>query len=231
MRIKGLLLIIIVLLTCGCSANYHLEFKNNKLIEKVEVFSTEDSLSSQFSTFSKYFIPSFVPDGNYDFDENMTKKLKDIEYYKSKYNAKNGLFLSYKYNFKRTNYDKSFLPNYSSEYFDYIEKSDKYIFSTGSRFQIFDEFKHLDKITVHIKSNHKLIDTNADEVDGYNYYWYLDRNSENKNIYLELSKKEKVRNYENSIIKTIIITLSILLVIGMISLALYRKARDLNKIY
>jgi len=76
-----------------------------------------------------------------------------------------------------------------------------------------------------------LIDTNADEVDGYNYYWYLDRNSENKNIYLELSKKEKVRNYENSIIKTIIITLSILLVIGMISLALYRKARDLNKIY
>lgn len=229
--IKKVLLVCMVMLMCGCSANYELEFKNKKLYEKVTVSSEGNVLSSEFNKYNTYYVPAFVPEGNFDFDNNLDTKLDGINYYEKKSNLNgNNNELIYTYNFHVNNFKKAYLPNYSSQYFSFDLKGDKYILSTGTRFKIFEDFKSLDNFTVHIKSNHKLIETNADEVDGYNYYWYLNRNDQSKNIYLELSKSEKVFNYENSVLKTAVIVLAILLIIGLISLGLYKRARDLNSI-
>ena len=230
MKFKKVLLIIsIVILTTSCSANYELEFKNNVLKEVTTISQDKNSLTENerliFDEYSKYYIPSIVPTNNIGEEKDLMKKEDGQKYYRGKYVNNNELVkLTYKYRFTKSNFDKSFIPSYSIEYFNFLTDDDKYTISTSVNLPVFEQFSFLDEINVHIKSNHKLLDTNADRVDGYNYYWTLKRDND-KYIYLELSKDEKIFNYENEVVNTVIYVTGAVIFVVVIVIYHYKKLK------
>jgi hypothetical protein len=238
MKIKKIILLLtIICFMSGCSATYNLEFKNSRIYETTTIreddmnnINSNSELKEDFETYSKYYITSITADSNIGNEKDFTKKSSELKYYKNRHRLTNSFYeLKYKYTFDISNYNEAYLPKYSLEYFNFLNNRDNYTISTGTNIRIFDEFEYLDEITVHIKSNHVLIDTNADEVDGYNYYWYFDRDTKDKFVYLEVSKTEKIFNYENEFVYGVIAAIITVLVIIVIVIYHYQKLKQLNQ--
>ena len=63
----------------------------------------------------------------------------------------------------------------------------------------------LDELTINLKTNHKVVSSNADEVNGYHYKWHITRESKNDAaIMITLKKNKYVFNYENEFVKKIL---------------------------
>jgi len=61
---------------------------------------------------------------------------------------------------------------------------------------LFDEYSDLDSINVTIHSKYELLETNADEINGFNYTWIIDKdNAYQKNIYLSLNTDKRSRSF------------------------------------
>ena len=230
---KTIILGLILFLTSACSAEYDLEFKNGNLHEKTTIkenaISISENVKGDFEKYREYYIPSIIPIGNIN-NEDMTIKVKEQKYYKNRHNFSSDEYnLIYKYKFNTTNYKDAYLPNYANEYFNFLSNGKSYIISTSKNYKVFDEFSSLNNISVHIKSNHKLISTNADQVDGYNYYWNINR-GDNKTIYLEVAKKEYIFNYENDFIYLVIKILVAALIILYVVLYHYKKLKKMNEV-
>ncbi|MCI8567956.1 MAG: hypothetical protein HFG48_01400, partial [Bacilli bacterium] len=78
------------------------------------------------------------------------------------------------------------------------------IISTSSKNKCFDMYKNLDSITVKLKTNHKVVNSTADEVDLHTYIWKLTReNSNDKPLQITLKRNEYVFNYDNRLVKLV----------------------------
>lgn len=243
MKIKrAILMLSLLIFLTGCNANYNIEIYNNEIREKLEIIET-DKLK---------FDSIFSSRGN-DYNENNSEsnnsatyrkvaekevKLKTpaiIEDNSTYYNKKlinrlDELGVSYNYKFTIDNYNKSFIVNSFYDYFTVLEKDKTYIISTSDSFNCFERFPILDNLTIKIETNHKVKNSNADDVDGYTYTWNIKKdNSSNKRIYIQLYRDKYVFNYKNRIQKILIgvaIGLGILFIIFLI---LRRKYMRTNR--
>jgi len=94
---------------------------------------------------------------------------------------------------------------------------------TSKTFNCFEHYKDLDKVTVMIKSNHKLIETNADKVDGYKYYWTIEKETkDDEKILLKLDSNKFVFNYEGSFVKKVLTIVGIIAIISLIGFITYK---------
>ena len=130
----------------------------------------------------------------------------------------------YHYNLK--DYSESTIANSEFKYFKFIVENKKIILSTSNGVEAFDGYKYLDSLTIHLKSNYKLIKTNADRVEDNDYYWDINRsNYKEKSIYIELDKNNTVSNYNNRNEKIVIACLIVAFFVISIIIIFRRKAR------
>lgn len=238
---KLILLLVLIFLFTGCSATYELEVYNNKFKENVSinnydpkswdtVLSTGFSYKRQIMDNLKYPLPAF---SDTTVDENDWIRLDGEEYYETKLiSSKNNLGLSWNYNFNDTNYSRAKLPSMAYQYFTFTTSNENtWILSTDAKLKSFEEYSNLEKLTIKIKTNHKVINHNADKVEGTTYTWNILRENQNKKrVQIELSKEEKVFNYENEIVNTVGIVVAVVLGIAILGISViilfkWRQAR------
>ena len=242
---KKFLLLILLFLVTGCSANYDIEIYNNTVKEDMGYF---DSISSDWDSEVQYgltyreLVDSSI---NYPYpifdttvvDENDTIKLDGVLYYDNRAihdENRLGQELSY-HNFTLDNFSDSSIVKNCYKYFNIIEENNNIILSTSVENACFDKYPNLDYITVNLKTNHKVVSSNADIVDGYHYTWNLTReNQDDAAIMITIKKNEYIFNYENEFVKKIIysaIFIGIILIIsGIIYLYFKNKRNNINEI-
>ena len=227
-KCKILLLIIFAFVLTGCSVDYNVEiYKNDVKVngtlleensdrwyEKVYDITYQEMVDLK-TTGDEY---SPVIDGLYKIDEE----------------GKLGLGLKNKYKL-----DKSYIssPGISScyKYFRVMEEDNKIILSSSLENLCFDEYKNLDNITINLKTNHKVVSSNADTVNGYHYTWNISReNKDDAAIQITLEKDKYIFNYENEFVKKIfyiLIIVGIILGVGSITYIHFKKKNNnLNEI-
>lgn len=242
---KLVLLSIGLFFLTGCSATYDIEIYNNQIKEDMEFVNTDSSSwdsKVQYGLTYRDLIDSSV---NYPYpvfydtvvDEDDTIKLEGVEYYHNTLISDRiqlGQKLSY-HKFTLDNFSNSSIVKKCYQYFNIIEEGDNIILSTSLKNLCFQEYSMLDNITVHLKTNHKVLNNNADIVDGYHYTWNLTReNQDDAAIMITLKKDEYVFNYENEFFKKIIyIGAFVGIIIGVSGLVYYyfkTKRRNSNEI-
>ena len=231
MKNKLILLIVLIFLFAltGCTAEYNIEIYNETVKEEFSFVEENTSLINSI------YEDSTFEDGPYTYkyivDVDLKTKTPAIvgsedAIYNKKLIDKNGYGLKYSYDYDLKKYSNGFMGNAAFKYFKFIVEKDKIVLSTSNGLQSFDEYKYLDSLSIHIKTNHVVNSTNADRIDNNDYYWDFNKsNYKDKSVYLELDRTKTVSNYNNSYGKIVIISLIVAFFIISIIIILRSKAR------
>lgn len=236
-------LVFFVLFVTGCSVTYNVEIYNSEVREEFEIFNMNSSdWDVTYDVGDEDIGPSEYDDSvsktyrqliEEDLDSNTPAFIGrgEVYYKKELISAENLLGIKYSYNYDINEYSDSTLANECFKYFNVLDENKKYIISTSQGAKCLDNYENLNNITIHLKTNHKVITNNADRVEGYNYYWDINKsNSSIKSIYIELSKYDYVFNYEDRITKALIVTVSVAILIFIVIIFLRKRDKRNNEI-
>lgn len=244
MKKKILLLILLVFVT-GCNAEYNIEIYNGEVREDMEFVSTDSSVWDSEVQYGLTYRDLLLASVRYPYpafndtivDEDDTIKLDGVEYYDNRLISDAGrLGQKLKYHkFTLDNFSESSIVNKCYQYFNVIEEGDNVVLSTSLKNLCFDEYPILDNITIKLKTNHKVVSSNADIVDGYHYTWNIDRdNKDDAAVLITIKKDEYIFNYENEFVKKVmffVLIVGIILGVGGICYFYFKnKNKRLNKI-
>ena len=230
---KVFLLITILLLT-GCKVEYNLNLDNNlNLLEDINIIPSNNSDKETINNFS-YNIPIDSTADDYDVFE---KKMETLEYYNI--NKKNDkLEINYKYdNTKYDEYSNSTLVNMAYEYIS-IEKVDdrEIVLSTAKEFRLFESYDNIEEVKITIKTNYKVLKSNADEVDNHKYIWKINKeNAYGKGIYLKVDTSIEDLSFLEKLMRgdyftPFTISIMLLIIGSIIYLILKRKSNKVDAI-
>lgn len=217
---KILFLIPLVLIISGCSSTYNLEIGNDSFKEQINM------------NFDKTQIPSEYIDEEIEIDDQITPLLEDEisaffsennKYYKKNINYYDDYVdvkLSYNYSASEFKDSNSLNSCFESVIFD--DKDSYYIHVYGNFYCLYS-----DEVTINIKTDNKVIRSNATSVNGNIYTWKINNdNKEEVDIEFEVSKGFPWK----SIIKYSIITGLSLVVLFVIVYYIYNKNKKNNSI-
>lgn len=256
-KYKILLIILTLFLFTGCSATYNVEIYkekvkvNGKILEKKDKWDEEVTLPpSGFSNTEKTPYDDLKNEKyTYTYRELVNEQLKKDETIKqleglSKINNPWQLGLKLKRDYKLSRDDsksnsliKIAGPTMCYDKFNVTEdaENNNLTISTSGENKCFSMYPNLDKITVKLKTNHKVVDSTADNVNMHTYTWNLTReNSQNKPLQITLKKNDYVFNYDNRIVKiigfAIVISISLVIFYKLVIIIYNFKVRRKNKI-
>lgn len=221
---KRILLLFLVFLLTGCSAEYNLEINEDNIVENVTVdfkkAETDRSALEPYLTNNHYVYPGSDLDAIYKVSLN-----EDNSNY----------FLSYDYVHDYSHFTQSmFLSKCYENVF--LSSDDKQInLATSDTFRCInmleDNFQ-VDNVKISIKTNMKVIDNNADSVSGKVYNWFIDiSNYYEKPIKLTIQKAVKAENVikeNDSFLTLIFVIVFILLVIFIFFILVKFKTKKNN---
>lgn len=217
---KKVIFLLFVLLVSGCSANYNLEISNDSFKENINV------------KIEKSLIPTTTTQSEIEIDDPITPFLNDKHsalfsdrkaYYKKKVvDFGNYVDVTMKYNYTSKEFKDSNSLNLCFDDFVFEEDDTYYIHAYGTFYCLYTE-----SVNINIKTNNKVVKTNATSVNGNVYTWEINSlNSNNVDIELEVSKGfpwKKVLLYG-------IITIIGGTIIGYSIFYVYKKNKDNNSI-
>lgn len=216
-NIKIILMIFCLFILSGCSATYEINIKDDKIIENLKVIETDKSLFDKVNDTGWTIRDSFnsiLQEDIFSVEEYKVKSLESedqlgIEYSSTEESLLNSSVLNQCYTNPIVN-----------------KEDDVVTIDTGSNFNCYDYYDNLDNIKIVLKTNHKIISTNADFVDGDSYIWNITKDG----------NKQLVISYYDSIVnnstdyKTIIIIISIIVLLGIGLYFIIRKYKKTNEI-
>jgi len=217
-NIKIVILVFCLLFLSGCSATYEINIKDDKIIENLKVIETNKTIFDKVNdagwTIRDSF-NSFLERDEFSVEEYKVRSLENedqlgIEYSSS---ASESILNSSVLNQCYTN------PT--------LNKVDDIVtIDTGTNFDCYDLYENLDSIKIVLKTNHKIVSTNADLVDGNSYIWNITKDS----------NKQIVISYYDSIVsnsidyKILILGFSVLVLFGIFIYFVIRKFKKNNEI-
>lgn len=239
MKTKILLLFLIVLCLTGCSAEYNIDIFNGKINEDLNIIEKDKNIINRKFNVELDNTDYDSSNDSYTYDQLAKNNLKILtpvyyngtgENYKKNYkNNSNGLLLNYNYEFNMYNYKNSNIVNSMYKNFSATFNDESFIIALKDSSTCFQQYKMLEEITIHIKTNHKVIYSNADKVDNNNYYWYINKtNAKNKLVSIQLYSNEYIKDNINVYI--IVGLLSVAFLIFIVIIIMKKKANKNNKI-
>jgi len=217
---KNILLITMLIFLTGCSVNYNLKFNKDTIEENITINVENDQEKQN----TKYF-------ENRDFYAIIDAKTES-QYKKEKDKNSNYNF-SYEYSLKDFKNSR-----FTSCYDAYTLTDNDGIISlnTSKKFKCLTyDYNNIDNLTINITTDYKVVETNADEVEGNTYKWNINKNnSENKPIKFSYNVNKKRRIILSEFLKenklSIIIALIALSLFVLITISIYIKHKIVNKI-
>ena len=186
---KVILIIGILILTTGCTAEYNLE------IDDLESFTYNETgyISSENLEDINMIYNSEWPTNAYideEYSSESTDKIEGVDYYDVKSYEENGYYIvKYNFNFPSDRFGNS--AGVKTGFYDfkktYNEEDDIVTLDTGNFY--YEKFPELDKLTINIKINNPVLSHNALSIDNNVYTWVFNKN-ELKNARIILSYKK-----------------------------------------
>ncbi len=195
---KLVLFTFIVLLLSGCTANYEINLKDDKVEEKLTIIETNKSI------FDKEL------DTGWTIRQSFESMLEGDEFGEENYNVKS-LITDDQLGIEYTS--KSALSILNSSIVNQCYRNPSVSISnniisidTGSNFECYDFYENLESVRVVFKTNHKVISTNSDSKEGNSYIWNITKDG-NKTIQI---------TYDDSITKKSIIPYIIIGIVAVV---------------
>lgn len=183
MKEKIIFLVIILFTLTGCEINYTLDIDKDNLIETTAAIGNPEDKNEDFELSSQILYDEYINKPIPIFNDviiqaESNQKLKGITYYK-KENLSDNANLGIKYNgeFNFDNITKSTIINYAYPDFSVKREDDNLVLETGKRFKLFEQYPNLEKVTINIKTNRKVIDNNADKISNHIYTWTITKDN------------------------------------------------------
>ena len=222
-KIKLLCIIGLLILVSGCDATYHIEIVNDRVVENsTYIFAPGNSMEPPLDQANEYL---------YEYFEN-----SDILYSRNYQNLSSGYGITSNNEYSLEEYIDESQVLRSCYVATNFNQTDEYItLKTTDQFQCFDDFEGLERVNLTIKTNHKIKEHNADEVNGFEYTWNITKeNSENKPIILQMYSDKYVFNYDGKFWERLlkIVAIVAIIVIGVVIgvMMILSKMKKANKI-
>ena len=218
--LQTIIVLISIIMLCGCEANYTITIDKNNITEKIEVLDNVSSTRTVTDIMDNYK-KQYPVYSNSDWVDADYSRADNEEYYKQTYNIDdNGYHLYYEYTYPMQKFKEANSLNYSYEYKEITYKNNILSISMGSpnnRLKYVDEFTNL---TVNIVTDYTVIKNNADSVIGNRYIWYVNKeNNDTKKINFEVDltqTQEELNNRNTSQEKKNKLTIPIVLLVVFI---------------
>lgn len=192
---KNIMIIICLFLFTGCDVTYNITIDDK--IEELTNFYFEESDYSYDTYYADYGDDNISNFSNID---EFTQSIYNEDYLafdgdfnnQELYNVQkinDGISLNYSY--KYDNFDKSSIFNYCGDIVEYQTGNDTVSISVNDFYNCFmSEYDPaLDDLTINIKTNLKVLENNADSVNGNVYTWNINKdNSSVKRVYIKVKK-------------------------------------------
>ena len=250
LRFKILFITFTLVFFTGCNANYNVEIYNEKVKVNGKILEKDKNKWDEIVkiTDSSSFESSVPDDYKYLLEENKKytyRELIDNQFYsddtvtylKGLSKIKNPWQLGLKYNGVYDLYgnsSKAFVmaagTTYCYDNFNVTtdDETKSVIISTSVNNFCFDKYSNLEEINVKVKTNHKVVSSTADSIDLHTYTWKITKeNASKKPLQLVIKSDEYVFNYDNRIVKIIVLVAVVSLVIVIsfkIGIIIYRKS-------
>lgn len=223
---KKIILILSIFLITGCTANYQLNITEDKIEEKLSITTPKDILEPEILKEQVLNSKTIYPDQNKIYYTDI--KADDTNYYvtfKHDHDINdftNSKFISYCYNNNELIQDETAITLSTSGHFNCINMEDE---------------MYMDNVKINITTDLKVLENNADEVNGNTYTWNInEENYTNKPINITMQKKQSIKNVVknlegNSASKDLFIIYGgLALLLGLIILLVTIKLKSNNKI-
>lgn len=209
MKKKKLLVLLSILLLTGCQAEYNIVIDENTVKEELLIYETN---MSKWSTIQGNNVLTYqqyqqtykdAPIGVYYNDQNVDAEIgfnPDRKYYTINLiddNNKKGL--TFTNDFGINNYADSYIIRNCFKHVNILNQSNTISISTDSELSCMNYMDGIDKITINIKTNYEVLDTNATSVNDKTYTWVITKNNyTNSNIYMKINKLVKYNSSNNT---------------------------------
>ena len=250
MKKKKLLILLSILLLTGCQAEYNIVIDENTVKEELLIYETN---MSKWSTIQGNNVLTYqqyqqtykdAPIGVYYNDQNVDAEIgfnPDRKYYTINLiddNNKKGL--TFTNDFGINNYADSYIIINCFKHINILNQFNTISISTDSELSCMNYMDGIDKITVNIKTNYEVLDTNATSVNDKTYTWVITKNNyANSNIYMKINKLVKYNSSNNT--KTDILVsnfqimyaliVAVFLLVGFLIYKIFKKnSEEKNKI-
>lgn len=189
---KITILLLLVILLTGCSAEVNIIINDTGINETVTINDT--STSSYYN-----YVPVFYEDIFSDIEPDV--KNEGVSYYnKNVTQDVSGYKINYSYKYTVDEYKRARSVKTSFQSFNIREsKVDEEIVistSTGG-IKYFDKYTNLDSVKINITPSYKVLENNADYVNGNVYTWVFTKNTK-KHIYMVLDNPNESNSTNNS---------------------------------
>ena len=228
MKKKLCLLVVIILMSTGCTCEYNLTIDNNTYKESVNIVGTNNSERNNLNT--KIEIP--VDKNNYYYGDQSTNYSSLGDIYNYSYN--NGK-LNMSHDFIKSEFINSTLASACYKTLTVTNYQGNTVISTSNGAMCFDNYSEMTNLVINITVDKNVISNNADKVNGNTYTWNLTKdNSSNKAINLvfqneEGNEKEIVEDTKNNNKDyTMFIMAGILLIVMLIVYAYVNNLKNDN---
>lgn len=214
------LLLLCFIFLVGCDAKLDIEIKDNDVITTNSFIIDKSLVNDSIYYTMDNIAGKYFPSADFLIGED-TKEFYDGD--KAVYQKKQKFSLG--------TFNNSNIFSFCYDAHNVIVEDDYIQISTNDKFKCYDYYSELDSFDIVLKTNHKLIESNADEVNGYVYKWHITKdNASSKAIYIKLYRDKFVFNYENEVVKTALIIASIVLIIGAIVFIIVRKVKKAGNV-
>lgn len=232
-KIRILILIFMIFMMCGCTAEVNLNIGDGKINESVSITAYENVIYSKemLRTAFRNYIPAYASD--VIVDTMPDEEFPDIKYYdKNETDLGNGYLFNYKYIFDINEYEeaRTVKNGFRSYNISYDRADNRLTLSTDNEGIIyFNDYPSLDEVIINIKTNYLVEDNNADRVDGNTYTWVFTKDSK-KSINMVINMENNSNNVLGIDKGVITIIVSLVIFVFIVFVFLMSKNNKNNKL-
>lgn len=229
MKKKLILIVFMLMLCCGCQANYKLTINEDLSVEE-ELMATKDaSFFAEYKNSSMGRVVSSILSPHLD-------TLNDNNYVVNNYitSSRGGVIINKTYeNLDSYSNDTIYISQFTDK-ISYNKNGNKITLSAKGNFSHAEQDQEripVDRASITINVPFNVIENNADKVEGNNYTWiFTEDDNKEREIKLVFDKSKMSGDSSISIV-ILVIGLVILLVVGFILYNSIRKKREMvNKV-
>lgn len=204
MNKKIIMLVMLIFVLCGCSANVNVDITGNSINESVIINAYQDNSYSkdQIKKAFREYVPAFAQNVIVDTEPDVL--VKGIKYYNRVLEEMgNGYRVKYDYKFRINDYKdaRTIKDGFRSSTIQVDKVEETILISTDNGGLLyFNKYPSLDNVSVNVTTSYKVIESNANSVNGNVYTWYFNKNGKN-GIYLLLDTKTVETEEEEKKIK------------------------------
>ena len=182
---KKILIILVVLLLTGCSANYNINFTEKSIEESIEIYENS-AIVNKYKDKEVNEANTVILDWEegYDYYKRELYTTEDITGYR------------YTYNFAYDEYDAMAQLRKCYENFNF-KYDNKITLETSPYFLCADYYPKTKEIVINITSEYEITSSNADKVSNNTHTWIINENNyKKKPIKITIDKNKKSTNSE-----------------------------------